>query len=152
MTSGLLIREFSICSARSEQTRYLRWPCAERKRFALPQLCWRTRSNKRLVENLRPSTENISEIEKENGLYDPNIGFLFIRGLTLEGKIVQAPILLVPVRLAKTSPKRGPIQWQLKQDLDQLITFNKTLLMGLAKYNKVQINEEIYDVEILDDL
>ena len=122
------------------------------KEIRLAPIVLEDKEQQKISRKLTSLYRNISEIEKEKGLYDLNIGFPFMRGLTLEGKVVQVPILLIPVRLAKTSPKRGPIQWQLKQDMDQPIIFNKTLLMGLSKYNKVQINEEIYDVEILDDL
>lgn len=122
------------------------------KEIRLAPIILEDQEQQKISRKLTSLYRNISEIEKEKGLYDLNIGFPFMRGLTLEGKVIQAPILLVPVRLSKTSPKRGPIYWQLKQDTDQPISFNKILLMGLAKYNKVQVNEEIYDVEILDEL
>lgn len=106
----------------------------------------------KLSNKLNKLYRNISEIEIEKGLYDLNIGFPFLSGLTADGKIIQAPILLMPVKLEKTFPKRGQPYWTIFQDKTVPVIFNKTLLLALSKYNRCDISNDIYELELPDEL
>ncbi len=106
----------------------------------------------RLSNRLQKLFRNVKEIEVEKGLYDLNIGFSFLCGLTTQGKVVQGPILLMPARLERSLPKRGTPQWVITQEKGVPATFNKTLLMALSKYNANTINNDIYEMEIPEEL
>lgn len=106
----------------------------------------------RLSERLTKLYRNINEIEIEKGIYDLNIGFPFLRGLTVEGKIIQAPILLMPARLEKHFPAKGEPYWVIQQDKTIPVVFNKTLLLALSKFNRSKVKEEIFDLEVPEEL
>lgn len=106
----------------------------------------------KLSNKLNKLYRKIKEIEIETGLYDLNIGFPFLSGLTAEGKIIQAPILLMPARLEKHFPKKGQPQWVILQDKNVPVVFNKTLLLALSKFNRCEINNNIYEQEPPDNL
>jgi very-short-patch-repair endonuclease len=106
----------------------------------------------RISNHLTKLFRNVKEIEVEKGLYDLNIGFPFLCGLTKEGKVIQAPILLMPARLEKQFPQRGAPFWVITQEKGIPVTFNKTLLLALAKYNMNTVNSAIYEMEIPEEL
>lgn len=106
----------------------------------------------RISKNLEALYRNLSEIENEKGLYDLNIGFPFIRGKTLSGHIIQAPVFLISVRLEKQYPKKGKPRWRLFRDKEEAIAINKILLMGVEKYNNQRVHSDIFEEEIPRDL
>ena len=95
---------------------------------------------------LKTLARNINEIEVEKGLFDLYVGYPFIKGRLLDETFIQAPIFLIPVRIEKKSGSQGgSTYWSVKSLKDEEVLINRTLILGLQKYNEINISEQIFD-------
>ncbi|RED99735.1 AAA domain-containing protein [Marinoscillum furvescens] len=106
----------------------------------------RDQSVNRISQKLRKIQRIENFIFQERGARDLYIGWPFVRGKFNDGTLVRCPLIFYPVSLSRTNGG-----WHLEQRKDVNITFNKTLLLGYAYYNKVALDEELIE-SVLNDL
>lgn len=82
---------------------------------------------------------------EERGSNDLHIGWPFVRGKFSDGTMVRCPLLFFPVTLDQSN--NG---WHLQLRQQAGITFNKSFLLAYAHYNKVALEEDIFDVNFED--
>lgn len=82
---------------------------------------------------------------EERGSYDLHVGWPFVRGKFSDGTFVRCPLLFFPVSLIQEN--NG---WYLQLRQQAGITFNKSFLLAYAFYNKVALEEEIFDTSFED--
>ena len=82
---------------------------------------------------------------EERGSYDLHIGWPFVRGKFSDGTLVRCPLLFFPVSLIQEN--NG---WFLQLRQQAGITLNKSFLLAYAYYNKVSLEEEMFDTSFED--
>lgn len=82
---------------------------------------------------------------EERGSYDLHIGWPFVRGKFSDGTLVRCPLLFFPVSLVQEN--NG---WYLHLRQQAGITFNKSFLLAYAYYNKVSLEEEMFETNFED--
>jgi hypothetical protein len=82
---------------------------------------------------------------EERGSNDLHVGWPFLRGKLSDGTLVRCPLLFFPVALIQENN-----QWILQPREDAGITFNKSFLLGYAYYNKINIAEELLELNFDD--
>jgi len=79
-------------------------------------------------------------IFEERGAKDLHVGWPFVEGKLNDGSVVRCPLLFFPVTLTTIGN-----QWVLQPRKDVGITFNKSLLLAHAFYNKMKANEALLE-------
>jgi hypothetical protein len=77
---------------------------------------------------------------EERGSNDLHVGWPFVAGKFMDGTPVRCPLLFFPVRLDQTTS-----DWTITLRQDAGISFNKSFLLAYAYYNKISLDEELYD-------
>ena len=84
-------------------------------------------------------------IFEERGAKDLYVGWPFARGKFADGTPLRCPLLFFPVEL-----ENDGIQWSLKIRRNVNVTFNKSLLLAYAHYNKTPLDDEFIE-RVFDD-
>ncbi|MEX2233912.1 MAG: AAA domain-containing protein [Cyclobacteriaceae bacterium] len=82
---------------------------------------------------------------EERGSYDLHIGWPFVRGKFSDGTLVRCPLLFFPVSIIQEN--NG---WFLQLRQQAGITLNKSFLLAYSFYNKVSLDEEMFDTSFED--
>ncbi len=105
----------------------------------------RVESNNEVSKKLKKIQRTDNFLFEERGSYDLHIGWPFVRGKFSDGTFVRCPLLFFPVSLVQEN--NG---WYLHLRQQAGITFNKSFLLAYAFYNKVALEEEMFDTSFED--
>src|SRR5690606_14800722 len=105
----------------------------------------RVESNNEVSKKLKKIQRTDNFLFEERGSYDLHIGWPFVRGKFSDGTFVRCPLLFFPVSLVQEN--NG---WYLHLRQQAGITFNKSFLLAYAFYNKVSLEEEMFDTNFED--
>lgn len=105
----------------------------------------RVESNNEVSKKLKRIQRADNFLFEERGSYDLHIGWPFVRGKFSDGTLVRCPLLFFPVSLV--AENNG---WYLHLRPQAGITFNKSFLLAYAFYNKVALEEEMFDTNFED--
>ncbi len=105
----------------------------------------RVESNNEVSKKLKTIQRADNFLFEERGSYDLHIGWPFVRGKFSDGTLVRCPLLFFPVSLV--AENNG---WYLHLRQQAGITFNKSFLLAYAFYNRVALEEEMFDTNFED--
>lgn len=105
----------------------------------------RVEFNNEVSKKLKKIQRADSLLFEERGSYDLHIGWPFVRGKFSDGTLVRCPLLFFPVSIIQEN--NG---WYLHLRQQAGITFNKSFLLAYAFYNKVSLEEEMFDTSFED--
>jgi len=94
---------------------------------------------------LRKLDRVVRMVFEETGARDLHVAWLFAHGKFIGGTPVRAPLILMPVELAKEDS-----HWVLRPSQDGVLSFNKALLHAYAFHQQVTLPPELSD-EDFDD-
>ncbi len=81
-------------------------------------------------------------IYDETGSKDLYVGYPFVHGQMLDGSLVRAPLLFIPVELQKSKNV-----WQVKLRYEVGISFNTTLLLAFSYFNNAKVDEGLLETD-----
>jgi nitrite reductase/ring-hydroxylating ferredoxin subunit len=105
----------------------------------------RVEANNELSKRLKKLQRIDHFIFEERGSNDLHVGWPFIRGKFSDGTLVRCPLLFFPVTLVQQGQ-----YWVLQLREDAGVTLNKSFLMAYSFYNKVKLEEDLFDLSIED--
>jgi superfamily I DNA and/or RNA helicase len=105
----------------------------------------RMESNNKTSQRLKKLARIDHFLFDEKGSNDLHVGWPFVEGMLMDGTLIRCPLLFFPVTLEQSSS-----DWILSLREDAGITFNKTFLLAYAHYNKVTLDEELFDFSFDD--
>lgn len=82
---------------------------------------------------------------EERGSYDLHVGWPFVRGKFTDGTLVRCPLLFFPVSIIQENNN-----WYLLPRSQAGVTFNKSFLLAYSFYNKVKLEEELFETNFED--
>lgn len=100
----------------------------------------RMERNNTLSQKIKRLQRLDSFLFDERGSNDLHVGWPFVHGKFNDGTLVRCPLLFFPVVI-----KQIGADWVLQPREDAGITFNKTFLLAYSFYNKVKVEEELFD-------
>ncbi len=83
-------------------------------------------------EQLKTILKTHQIILEERGTHDLHIGFPFVTGKFMDGTVVRAPLLLLPVQIEKENN-----QWFLSRKPDSSLRFNRDFILAYAYRNQI---------------
>lgn len=83
-------------------------------------------------------------IFEENGSKNLKFGFPIIEGKLNDGTIIRTPLIFFPVEFEISTIKSKPT-WTITINDDEFPAFNKTFLLAYSFFNKINLDNKIYD-------